>query len=105
MRGINHREHAVQIEAQPHTSSTPSISIACDKHRLVHPHTVGKIKLEHVSACLHIKSHRETVVEITVSVQNGDILHVQRCARTQFVAETHAQSKLGFLGTGRHKRF
>lgn len=78
MRRVNHCKYAVQIEAQSHTSSTPSISIACDKHRLVHTHAVGKIKLEHVSARLHIKSHRETVVEITVSVQNGDVLHVQR---------------------------
>ena len=90
----------MQIEAQSHTSSTPSISIACDKHRLVHPHTVGKIKLEHVSACLHIKSHRETVVEIAVSVQNGNVFHIQRSASAQFIAESHPQSKLGFLGTG-----
>ena len=78
MRRVNHCKYAVQIEAQSHTSSTPSISIACDKHRLVHTHAVREIKLKHVSACLHIKSHRETVVEIAVSVQNGNVFHVQR---------------------------
>lgn len=77
-RRVNHCKYAVQIESQSHSRSTPTICIACDKHRLVHTHTVREIKLEHVSARLNIKSHRETVVEIAVSVQNGNVFHVQR---------------------------
>ena len=105
MRGINHREHAVQIEAQPHPSCTPAIGRTGDEHRLVQTHTVGEIKLEYMSARLHIQSHRKTVVEYAVAIENWDILHIQRSASALFIAESHPQSKLGFLGTGRQKRF